>query len=209
MLRLAVLAAALIAVLVAGSAAAAEDPTPAAGTAAEPAEGAAVTPVADRWVWPVGAPGPPLRPFSAPATPYSSGHRGVDLASAAGAPVRSPADGVVSFAGVVVDRPVLSIQHADDLVSSFEPLTATVGVGDRVRAGQVVGTVGVGAHCSGRCVHLGVRRHGHYVSPLLFFDGVARAVLLPLPAAAGAEAPAGPAAAAAPVRAQARGWASR
>lgn len=132
-----------------------------------------------------------MRAFEAPASPYATGHRGVDLAAAAGEPVRSPADGVVIFVGVVVDRPVLSIQHDDALLSSVEPVTASVRVGERVRAGQVVGVVAMGAHCSDRCLHLGVRRHGQYISPMLVLDGLARAVLLPVPAARVAPDPVG------------------
>ena len=133
------------------------------------------------WTWPVGPPHDQLRPFEAPSSRFAAGHRGIDLVALAGSPVRAPADGVVSFAGTVVDRPVLSIEHGDDLISSFEPVTATVATGERVRAGQVVGSVASGAHCSDRCVHFGVRRHGQYISPVLFLGGIARAVLLPLP----------------------------
>lgn len=135
----------------------------------------------DRWTWPVDPPHELLQTFAAPATAYAAGHRGIDVVALPGSPVRAAADGVVSFAGVVVDRPVLSIQHADDLLTSVEPVTATVSVGDRVRAGQVVGVVASGAHCDQRCVHLGVRRHGQYISPMFFYGGLARAVLLPLP----------------------------
>ncbi len=120
-------------------------------------------------------------PFEAPASRYAAGHRGIDLVAGEGHPVRSPADGVVTFVGRVVDRPVLSIQHGEDLISSFEPVTATVSEGDRVLAGQVVGIVATGSHCTARCVHFGVRRHGQYISPMLFLGGLARAVLLPLP----------------------------
>ena len=141
--------------------------------------GAAAAPTG--WAWPVGPPREVVGPFEAPASRYAAGHRGIDLVAGEGHPVRSPADGVVTFVGTVVDRPVLSIQHGEDLVSSFEPVTATVREGDRVLAGQIVGVVATGAHCTARCVHFGVRRHGQYISPILFLGGLARAVLLPLP----------------------------
>ena len=133
-----------------------------------------------RWTWPVGPVHDLGRSFQAPAGPYGAGHRGIDVAAQPGTAVRAPADGVVSFAGVVVDRPVLSIQHSDGLLSSIEPVTAQVAQGDRVSAGQVVGVVATGAHCSDRCVHFGVRRSGQYISPLLFLGGLSPAVLLPL-----------------------------
>ncbi|MBX0298647.1 M23 family metallopeptidase [Cryobacterium sp. 1639] len=163
--------------------------TSAAGGAATPEAAVAAAPAAVEarpaalWQWPVGGPQNLQRSFEAPLSRYGTGHRGIDLVAGPGAPVRAPADGVVSFSGVVVDRPVLSLQHGEDLVSSFEPVAATVSVGDRVAAGQVIGVVASGAHCAERCVHFGVRRHGQYISPILFLGGLARAVLLPVPPA--------------------------
>jgi murein DD-endopeptidase MepM/ murein hydrolase activator NlpD len=164
-------------------------PAPAAVAAPAPMAAAAAAPVSpavaltDRWTWPVGPPHDLVRSFEAPASRYGPGHRGIDIVAGPGEPVRAPADGVVSFSGTVVDRPVLSIQHAEDLVSSFEPVAATVTAGDSVRAGQVVGVVASGAHCTDKCLHFGVRRHGQYISPVLFLGGLSRAVLLPLPPA--------------------------
>ena len=134
---------------------------------------------AGTWLWPLPPPHPVLRGFQAPATLYAPGHRGLDLSAKAGRQVVAPAEGIVSFTGVVVDRPVLSIEHADGLVSSLEPVSAGVAVGDRVTAGQPVGQVADGGHCAGRCLHLGARLNGGYVSPLLYLVGVPRAVLLP------------------------------
>ncbi|QYF75134.1 M23 family metallopeptidase [Cryobacterium sp. PAMC25264] len=162
------------------SSVAAPDAVPLPEPAGAPAAAPAATPLVV-WTWPVGPPRDQLRPFEAPSSRFAAGHRGIDLVALAGSPVRAPADGVVSFAGTVVDRPVLSIQHGEDLISSFEPVSATVATGERVRAGQVVGIVASGAHCSDRCVHFGVRRHGQYISPVLFLGGIARAILLPLP----------------------------
>ncbi|MEO6943033.1 MAG: hypothetical protein ABI238_02920, partial [Terrimesophilobacter sp.] len=45
------------------------------------------------WAWPVDRPHPVVRPFTAPVTLYSSGHRGIDIAAADGTPVRAPASG--------------------------------------------------------------------------------------------------------------------
>jgi murein DD-endopeptidase MepM/ murein hydrolase activator NlpD len=156
-------AAAAVAVLLALSAAAADPPRVPSG----------------RWTWPVAAPHPIARPYVAPASEYGAGHRGVDIRAPAGTPIRAPADGVVHFAGFVVDRPVLSIEHPGDVLSSFEPVEATVAAGDHVRRGEIVGVLLAG-HCSAPCLHLGARIHGEYVNPLLFLDQVPRAVLLPV-----------------------------
>jgi murein DD-endopeptidase MepM/ murein hydrolase activator NlpD len=135
---------------------------------------------ADRWEWPVAPPVRLVEPFRAPPTPYSAGHRGIDLAAPPGTVVRAAADGVIAFAGPVAGRGVLSIDHGDGVVSAIEPVAASVAVGDRVLAGEAVAVTAEGGHCDGACAHFGVRVHGEYVSPLLFLGGLPRAVLLPL-----------------------------
>jgi len=131
------------------------------------------------WAWPVPAPHVLARPYVAPATPYASGHRGIDIRATAGIEVRAPAAGVVHFAGFVVDRPVISIRHAGGVISSFEPVEPAVATGDRVARGDVVGILLPG-HCSTPCLHLGARIDGEYVNPLLFLGGLERAILYPL-----------------------------
>lgn len=147
---------------------------------ASPLSASAVPPAATRWEWPLGGAQAVSRGFVAPPTRYSAGHRGIDLEAAPSDRVHAPAAGVVSFAGSVAGRPVLSIAHPGDLISSFEPVLAGVAEGDVVVAGTVVGNVASGGHCDARCLHFGVRLHGEYVSPLLYLAGVPRAVLLPL-----------------------------
>lgn len=134
-----------------------------------------------RWEWPVDPPHTVTRPFQAPATAYGPGHRGIDIQAGPGAEVRAPADGTVSFAGVVVDRPVVSIRHADGLVSSVEPVVPLVAAGDPVVAGQVVGTLAASPrHEPDGGLHLGARLHGEYVDPALLLAALQHAVLLPL-----------------------------
>ena len=130
-----------------------------------------------QWEWPVETPRAIVRPFVAPATPYSAGHRGIDILAPDGT-VFAPAAGVVHFAGFVVDRPVLSIRHAGGFLSSFEPVSTTLVAGGVVSRGDPIGTVEPG-HCSSRCVHFGVRLHGDYLSPLNFLGGIPHSVLLP------------------------------
>lgn len=152
------------------------------GSGALPADARASHSSAARggWRWPVVA-SSILAGYSAPATRYAAGHRGVDLAAGVGAVVSAPADGVVAFAGPVADRPVLSIAHGSGLVSSFEPVLTGLGVGTAVRSGDPVGVVAAAStHCQASCLHFGVRRNGQYVSPVSLIDGIARAVLLPL-----------------------------
>ena len=137
----------------------------------------APAPIQDgRWSWPVEGAHQILRPFIAPATPYSAGHRGIDIAASGN--VYAPADGVVHFAGFVVSRDVLSISHAGGVVSSYEPVASSLHAGDVVTRGEVIGTIEPG-HCSIPCLHFGVRIDGQYVSPLLFLGGIPHSVLLP------------------------------
>lgn len=133
-----------------------------------------------RWSWPVASPHPVLTPYAAPATPYSAGHRGIDVGAPRGAAVRAPADGTVHFAGVVVDRPLISLDLGGGVLASVEPVAPEVARGESVRRGQVIGRLQPG-HCPRRtCLHLGARVDGEYVSPLLMLGDVPRAVLLPM-----------------------------
>lgn len=141
--------------------------------------GLALVSLAALWAWPVPSPHPIARPYLAPATPYASGHRGIDISAGEGATVFAPDDGVVHFAGFVVDRPVLSIDHGGGVVSSYEPVATSLVEGDVVHRGEPIGALEVG-HCRSSCLHLGVRVDGAYVSPLLYLGGQPRAVLLPL-----------------------------
>ena len=133
-----------------------------------------------RWQWPLRPRPDVVRPFDLPH-PYAAGHRGVDLAAAPGATVLAPDDGVVHFAGWVVDRPVLSIAHADGLLSSFEPVVTELRAGDAVARGQPIGALAVDVvHSPAGGLHLGARLDGAYLDPLALLGAVPKAVLLPL-----------------------------
>jgi len=131
------------------------------------------------WSWPVAPPHPVVEAFTAPEHPWSPGHRGIDVGTPVGSAVTAPDDGVVHFSGVVVDRPVLSLRHADGVLSSLEPVVSELAAGDPVVRGQVVGAAQAG-HCPDvECVHLGARIDGEYVSPLLMLGLGRPSVLLP------------------------------
>ena len=151
---------ALLAIVVAGASA------PLAA-AAEPAPvGAAVA--APRWTAPLDGGLAVTRPFDAPPHPYGAGHRGVDLRGSPGAPVLAAGDGVVVFAGPVAGRPVVSVDHADGLRTTYEPVAPSVGAGQAVARGSPIGTLATGhAGCpTAACLHWGLRRGETYLDPL-------------------------------------------
>jgi murein DD-endopeptidase MepM/ murein hydrolase activator NlpD len=131
-----------------------------------------------------------VRHFDPPPQNWLPGHRGVKFAGALGQTVFAPADGVVTFSGLVAGKPVVTISHPDGLRSSFEPLVAQVEVGESVVAGQVIGTIGLmpaetGANASGcpggngTCIHWGVRRDDLYLDPLWLLGWAGPITLLP------------------------------
>ncbi|WP_235215412.1 peptidoglycan DD-metalloendopeptidase family protein [Phaeacidiphilus oryzae] len=148
-----------------------------------------------------------LRGFDAPLEAWGPGHRGVDLAAGADAPVRSTLDGVVSFAGPVGGVPVVVVEHpgtgTPSLRSTYEPVVATVAPHARVTAGQVIGRLaaapGGPGHCGALrgCLHWGLLRGERYLDPLRLLRRARHARLLPLlnggggGATARARAPAG------------------
>jgi len=152
----------------------------AASASAPDAAGTVAAITSDAWVWPVPAPIRVVSPFRAPPTPYKAGHRGIDLLVEPAATIVAAASGTVSFAGMVAGRGVVAVDHGNGVVSAVEPVAAAVAQGDAVSAGDLIGSVTLGGHCTGDCVHFGVRVHGEYVSPFLFLGGLPRAVLLPL-----------------------------
>ena len=164
----------LCTVITTASPAQAHSPNPPA-TDAAPARAELAT----TWQWPVT--GAVSRPFQQPAHAYGPGHRGIDIAvaSAGEIAVHAPADGVIAYAGTVVDRPIVTIDHGDGLVTTLEPVASSRGAGDAVSAGDVVGTLGRGGHVRAGELHLGVRRDGEYINPLVLLAEVPRAVLLP------------------------------
>lgn len=118
-------------------------------------------------VWPVA--GPILRGFDGPDSPYSAGHRGIDIAAPVGTPFHAPEDGVVSFAGKVAGALYVSIDHADGVRSTCSWLTTiTVKKGETVTAGEVIGTTGLGHPGSDMPPHLhfGMKVDGVYVDPM-------------------------------------------
>ena len=125
------------------------------------------------------------RGFEQPPTPYSAGHRGVDLAARSGQPVRAAADGRASFAGEVAGRGVVVITHGDGIRTEYEPVSALVSAGAVVRRGDPIGTLAGDHHdCApDPCLHWGARfgdRYtARYIDPLALLRPLGAVRLLP------------------------------
>ena len=133
------------------------------------------------WGWPV----PPgdravANGFAPPDRPWLPGHRGVDLRGRPGEVVRAARAGRVHFAGRIGAIWVVSVMHADGLLTTYEPVRPRVRAGAWVRRGQPIGRLlRVGSHCLPACLHWGLRRGSAYLDPLALV-GAARVRLLPL-----------------------------
>jgi len=108
-------------------------------------------------------------------SPRSGGrrHRGVDLMAPLGSPVRAIRSGVVVEVGAHrgLGR-FLLLEHRRDLTSLYAHLaTVDVAVGQRVRQGEVIGTVGKTGNARNHWitphVHLELVRRGEPMDPVL------------------------------------------
>lgn len=129
----------------------------------------------------------PLRPrpevvegFDPPSSEYGAGHRGVDLLGSVGQTVRAALAGRVVYAGPLAGRGVVVVEHGATR-TTYEPVAASVSVGDVVAAGDRIGTLQLGqSHCLPRaCLHWGWIRGETYLDPLLLV-GAGPVRLLPL-----------------------------
>lgn len=122
------------------------------------------------WIAPLPTPVQVTRDFTPPSQRWLAGHRGVDLKAPIGAPVRSAGPGRIVYAGDLAGRPVVSIQHAPGVRTTYEPVTANVSIGDPVRVGQRIGRIAPDDdHDS--VLHWGLKVRGIYVNPLRLIAG--------------------------------------
>src|SRR6185369_11722686 len=89
--------------------------------------------------------------------------------------------GTVRFAGMIAGVGVVSVDHADGLRTTYQPVAPTVRAGQPVAAGDPIGVL-VAGHpgCPvAACLHWGLRRGDAYLDPLALL-GLARVRLLPI-----------------------------
>ena len=121
----------------------------------------------ESWVWPLDPRPAVVERFDPPDDEYGAGHRGVDLAAAAGDDVRAVADGTVTYVGQIAGVGIVTIDHGT-VESTYQPLDPQVSRGDRVTAGDPIGTLeATGSHCAPEtCLHLGRVVSDEYADPL-------------------------------------------
>lgn len=123
-------------------------------------------------VWPLVPTPQVIRGFDPPDDPWGAGHRGADLLGAVGQRVRTALAGRVAFAGQLAGRGVVVVDHGGTR-TTYEPVSASVHVGDDVVRGGEVGTLQLGgSHCFPQaCLHWGWLRGDTYLDPLLLAGG--------------------------------------
>jgi len=153
-------------------------PTPTAAPTAAPEPTAKVTATATVFTWPVK--GEVQRTWSLSQLVYDETmgdwrtHDGVDISAAEGTAVMAPAGGTVS--DVYTDDQLgttVVILHANGILSSCANLESvpTVEIGDTVKTGDVIGSVGKSAlneSAQASHLHLSMTRDGVSVDPLDF-----------------------------------------
>jgi murein DD-endopeptidase MepM/ murein hydrolase activator NlpD len=156
---------------------------PAATAARDPAVPVGKAVASGGFRWPLDGAPQVVRRFDPPPVPWAAGHRGVDLAGSPGAVVRSAGTGVVSFAGRIAGRGVVTVAHAGGLRTTYEPVDAPVLVGTSVAAGDRIGVLAAGhPGCPvPACLHWGLRQGERYLDPLSLL-GLGRLRLLPVQA---------------------------
>jgi len=104
-----------------------------------------------------------------PILHYYRAHQGTDFAAPYGTPVRSIADGTVTFAGREGDYGnMVEIRHANGVTTRYGHLSAFAsGIhrGLPVQQGQFIGNVGASGLATGPHLHFEVRINGRAVNP--------------------------------------------
>lgn len=133
-------------------------------------------------VWPLPPPHRVAHAFDPPDSAYGAGHRGVDLAGHPGEVAHAALAGTVVFAGLLAGRGVVVVDHGATR-TTYEPVAASVHVGDPVAAGGAIGRLTLAqSHCfPAACLHWGLIRNSDdaYLDPLTLV-GAAPIRLLPL-----------------------------
>lgn len=105
-----------------------------------------------------------------PITGRRAFHRGLDISARRGTPVYAPADGVVVFTGRNGGLgKTIRISHGFGFTTMYGHLhEITAELGDEIRRGEQIGTVGNTGRSTGSHLHYEVHEDGKSVDPLYF-----------------------------------------
>jgi murein DD-endopeptidase MepM/ murein hydrolase activator NlpD len=115
------------------------------------------------------------------------GHKGVDLAMPTGTPVYATADGVISKADWFSSYGLyISIEHGGKIQTRYGHLSRlSVGSGQSVKKGDLIGYVGSTGRSTGPHLHYEVRIAGVAVNPIPYMHGSNRSLTVPAETAMG------------------------
>jgi murein DD-endopeptidase MepM/ murein hydrolase activator NlpD len=115
-------------------------------------------------------------PFGTRDDPRRDGerfHYGVDIRASSGTPVRSTADGIVSFSGWSgANGNLVAIEHGFGFRTFYAHNRVNLAkVGQRVKRGDIIGYVGTTGNATGAHVHYEVWKDGKPVNPAKYLKG--------------------------------------
>jgi murein DD-endopeptidase MepM/ murein hydrolase activator NlpD len=121
--------------------------------------------------WPLR--GPIIRGFEPPPSDYEAGHRGIDIAAPFGTDVKSSREGIVAFAGWIGGSLFISIDHVDDVRTTYSWLSEVrVRRGQSVAREELIARSGHGhADIPQPHLHFGARVGSTYIDPMLLLEG--------------------------------------
>lgn len=109
-----------------------------------------------------------------PVHKYHRHHSGVDLAAPKSTPIRSVSGGVVIFADYYAGYGnYISIKHENGLTTHYGHCNEIkVSIGQKVKAGQVIGTIGSTGVVTGPHLHFEIRKNGVPKNPEKYIKGL-------------------------------------
>ncbi len=107
-----------------------------------------------------------------PVTRRNSFHNGIDIKARQGTSILSPADGVVVSAGRagLMGRMVKIRTRAGKTLYFGHMHKIKCRKGDKIRPGQLIGTVGSSGRATGPHLHFAVASSGRYINPLTYLS---------------------------------------
>ena len=109
-------------------------------------------------------------PRLSPITGDREHHNGIDIAQSVGQEVRAPGNGKVVYAGI---RPLwgknVIIKHSYGITTRYAHMDSiNVHLGEKVKKGQIIGSVGATGNSVGPHLHYEVRVYGTPVNPMKY-----------------------------------------